>query len=75
MGKPTGHSLRTAWLAAQLARAAGFGEVGWMTVLEASLLCWSGCTANSSGFADVLGDDVAGREAMLALRPDWAEPA
>jgi hypothetical protein len=30
-----------------------------------SLLRWSGCTANASGFATLLGDDVGGRDAML----------
>ncbi|HXZ10691.1 MAG TPA: LuxR family transcriptional regulator, partial [Paraburkholderia sp.] len=74
MGQPTDHSLRTAWLAVQLARAGGFDAATCDTVREASLLRWSGCTANASGFADVLGDDIAGREAMLAARPDWAEP-
>src|SRR5258705_9151313 len=73
MGQPTDHSLRTAWLAAQLARATGLDERGCDTVREASVLRWSGCTANASGFADSLGDDIAGREAMLAARPSWAE--
>jgi HD-GYP domain-containing protein (c-di-GMP phosphodiesterase class II) len=73
MGQPTDHSLRTAWLATQLAQAAGCDEGSCETVKEASLLRWSGCTANASGFAEVLGDDVAGREAMLAQRPDWAD--
>jgi response regulator RpfG family c-di-GMP phosphodiesterase/DNA-binding CsgD family transcriptional regulator len=74
MGQPTDHSLRTAWLAAQFARAAGTDEATRCAVVEASLLRWSGCTANASGFADVLGDDVGGREAMLENRPDWAQP-
>jgi HD-GYP domain-containing protein (c-di-GMP phosphodiesterase class II) len=74
MGQPTDHSLRTAWLALQLARAAGFADDGCHAVAEASLLRWSGCTANASGFAHVLGDDVGGREAMLAGQPGWAEP-
>jgi HD-GYP domain-containing protein (c-di-GMP phosphodiesterase class II)/DNA-binding CsgD family transcriptional regulator len=72
MGQPTDHSIRTAWLAIQLARAAGLGEAAVVAVSEASLLRWSGCTANASGFAEALGDDVASREAMLALKPDWA---
>ncbi|CAB3767873.1 hypothetical protein LMG29739_05178 [Paraburkholderia solisilvae] len=74
MGQPTDHSLRTAWLAAQCARAAGADDATRGAAIEASLLRWSGCTANASGFADVLGDDVGGREAMLAQRPDWAQP-
>ncbi len=74
MGQPTDHSLRTAWLAAQLALAAGEGDADVETAAEVSLLRWSGCTANAAGFADVLGDDIGGREAMLAARPDWAKP-
>jgi response regulator RpfG family c-di-GMP phosphodiesterase len=74
MGQPTDHSLRTAWLAMQLARAAGCGDALAMTCAEVALLRWSGCTANAAGFADVLGDDVASREAMLAHRPDWSKP-
>lgn len=71
MGQPTDHSLRTAWLAAQLADATGEGEALAATAAQAALLRWSGCTANAAGFADMLGDDVAGREAMLAQRQDW----
>ncbi|OAJ55005.1 LuxR family transcriptional regulator [Paraburkholderia ginsengiterrae] len=74
MGQPTDHSQRTAWLAAQLARAAGDGEAGAATAAQAALLRWSGCTANAAGFADALGDDVASREAMLAQRQGWAKP-
>ncbi|WP_244222984.1 HD domain-containing phosphohydrolase [Cupriavidus lacunae] len=73
MGQPTDHSLRTAWLAAQLAHETGEGDALAATATQAALLRWSGCTANASGFADVLGDDVAGREAMLAQRLDWAK--
>lgn len=74
MGQPTDHSLRTAWLAAQIAQDAALGESTCTAVREASLLRWSGCTANASGFAEALGDDVASREAMLAGRPGWADP-
>ncbi|MEM5340323.1 HD domain-containing phosphohydrolase [Paraburkholderia azotifigens] len=74
MGQPTDHSLRTAWLAVRLARAAELDDAAVVAVCEASLLRWSGCTANASGFAEALGDDVASREAMLALKPDWAGP-
>ncbi len=73
MGQPTDHSLRTAWLASQLARATGEGDGLAATAAQAALLRWSGCTANAGGFADMLGDDVAGREAMLAQRQDWAK--
>jgi HD-GYP domain-containing protein (c-di-GMP phosphodiesterase class II)/DNA-binding CsgD family transcriptional regulator len=73
MGQPTDHSVRTAWLAFQIARVLGFDSEGCETVREASLLRWSGCTANAAGFADTFGDDIASREAMLAQRPDWSE--
>lgn len=73
MGQPTDHSLRTAWLAGQLAHATGEGEMLAATAAQAALLRWSGCTANAAGFADMLGDDVAGREAMLAQRQDWTK--
>lgn len=72
MGQPIDHSLRTAWLADQLALAAGYNAADRDSVKEAALLRWSGCTANAHGFAELLGDDIAGREAMLAMRPDWA---
>ncbi len=73
MGQPTDHSVRTAWLAFQLARALDFDSAACETVREASLLRWSGCMANAAGFADTFGDDIASREAMLAQRPNWAE--
>jgi HD-GYP domain-containing protein (c-di-GMP phosphodiesterase class II)/DNA-binding CsgD family transcriptional regulator len=73
MGQPTDHSVRTAWLAFQLACALDFDPAGCDTVREASLLRWSGCMANAAGFADTFGDDIATREAMLAQRPNWAE--
>jgi HD-GYP domain-containing protein (c-di-GMP phosphodiesterase class II) len=73
MGQPTDHSVRTAWLAFQLARTLEFESAACETVREASLLRWSGCMANAAGFADTFGDDIASREAMLAQRPNWAE--
>ncbi|WP_175902600.1 HD domain-containing phosphohydrolase [Burkholderia seminalis] len=74
MGQPTDHSLCTGWLAARLARAAGLDSQACDTVREVALLRWSGCTANAAGFADVFGDDIAIRLAMLEGRPDWAAP-
>ncbi len=75
MGQPTDHSLRTAWLAVQLTADAGLGEAQCGVAKHVSLLRWSGCTANAPGFAEMVGDDVAGREAMLARRPDSAVAA
>ncbi|MBN3745879.1 LuxR family transcriptional regulator [Burkholderia sp. Se-20373] len=73
MGQPTDHSLRTGWLAAQLAHAAGFDASVCDTAREVALLRWSGCTANAAGFAQAFGDDVAIRAAMLENRPGLAE--
>lgn len=73
MGQPTDHSLRTAWLGVRLADAAGLGASVCDTVREASLLRWSGCTANAPGFAEVFGDDIAIRTAMLENRAGMAE--
>jgi len=67
MGQPLGHSRRVAALAQMLAQA-GHGEGEHLRVAEqVALLRWSGCTANAEGFADLLGDDVEGRRAMLDL--------
>ena len=73
MGQPTDHSLRTGWLAARLAHATGLDASVCDAVREVSLLRWSGCTANAAGFAQVFGDDVAVRTAMLESRPGMAE--
>lgn len=67
MGQPLGHSRRVASLARMLAQAA-HGDGEHLQVAEqVALLRWSGCTANAEGFADLLGDDVEGRRAMLDL--------
>ncbi|WP_434677081.1 phosphohydrolase [Pseudomonas sp. R1-18] len=65
MGQPLGHSRRVAGLARMLAHGA-HGDGEHLKVAEQiALLRWSGCTANAEGFADLLGDDVDGRRAML----------
>lgn len=67
MGQPLGHSRRVAGLARMLAQAA-HGDGEHLRVAEqVGLLRWSGCTANAEGFADLLGNDVDGRRAMLDL--------
>jgi len=65
MGQPTNQSIRSAHLAERLALADGAepGACGHARLV--TLLRWSGCTANASGFSALLGDDVAGRDAML----------
>jgi HD-GYP domain-containing protein (c-di-GMP phosphodiesterase class II) len=73
MGQPTDHSLRTGWIAARIGQAAGLDSSVCDAVREVALLRWSGCTANAAGFAEVFGDDVAVRLAMLEARPGWAE--
>lgn len=72
MGQPVDHSARTAWLAARLAEAscAARGEPPGDAPAHAicvALLRWSGCTANATEAAEVMGDDVLGRDAMLSI--------
>lgn len=74
MGQPTNHSVRTAWLAMRLAQVAGLDPAVQAAVREAALLRWSGCTANAGGFADLFGDDIAVRVAMLEGRPEGIRP-
>lgn len=66
MGQPVDHSLRTAWLAGMIATQAGCNVSQIETVQHVALLRWSGCTANAQEFADLLEDDVLGRQALLA---------
>ena len=65
MGQPTDGSIRAARLAARLAQADGATLDACCHARLVALLRWSGCTANASGFATLLGDDVGGRDAML----------
>lgn len=68
MGQPTDHSPRAAWLTGQLAKAAGADEVACTEAMAVALLRWSGCTANAPEFAQLFGDDVSGRKALLAIQ-------
>jgi HD-GYP domain-containing protein (c-di-GMP phosphodiesterase class II) len=73
MGQPTDHSLRTASLAALLTAEAGGSQEDCADVYCMALLRWSGCTANATGFDQLFGDDVGGRQAMLAsTQPDFS---
>jgi HD-GYP domain-containing protein (c-di-GMP phosphodiesterase class II) len=65
MGLPSDHSVRTARLAARLAEENGDGADACTSVRMVGLLRWSGSTSTASGFAHLLGDDVAGRHAMV----------
>jgi HD-GYP domain-containing protein (c-di-GMP phosphodiesterase class II)/DNA-binding CsgD family transcriptional regulator len=67
MGQPVDHSLRTAWLAWQVAGVAGMDAASREGAAYVALLRWSGCTANAPEFAELLGDDVNGRRDMLAM--------
>jgi HD-GYP domain-containing protein (c-di-GMP phosphodiesterase class II) len=68
MGQPTDHSPRAAWIAGQLARAAGADDALCSEATTVALLRWSGCTANAPEFAQLFGDDVSGRKALLAIQ-------
>jgi len=65
MGLPTDHSQRTARLAARLAEENGDGADACTSTRLVALLRWAGSTATASGFAQLLGDDVGGRHAMV----------
>ncbi len=68
MGQPIDHSPKVAWMAGQLARAAAADEAACTEATTVALLRWSGCTANAPEFAQLFGDDVAGRNALLAIQ-------
>jgi HD-GYP domain-containing protein (c-di-GMP phosphodiesterase class II) len=68
MGQPTDHSPRAAWMAGQLARAAGADDAACSQAMTVALLRWSGCTANAPEFSQLFGDDVGGRKALLATQ-------
>ena len=65
MGLPPDHSIRTARLAARLAEENGDEAVACTSTRLVALLRWSGSTATAAGFAQLLGDDVGGRHAMV----------
>jgi response regulator RpfG family c-di-GMP phosphodiesterase len=66
MGQPVDHSPRTALLAGRLADAIGFGIEAKKECVRLSLLRWAGCTGNAREFADLFGDDISGRAALIA---------
>lgn len=68
MGQPTDHSPRAAWMAGQLAKAVGADDEACAQAIAVALLRWSGCTANAPEFAQLFGDDVSGRKALLAIQ-------
>ena len=74
MGQPIDGSARAARLAARVAAAAGGNAAACEHARMVALLRWSGCTANASNFAALLGDDVGGRHALVSrtLNPQQA---
>lgn len=73
MGQPTDHSVRTAWIARKLALASGQGSEHAGAAHGVAMLRWSGCTANAAEASLFFGDDVTGREAMVAERDTDAQ--
>ena len=75
MGQPIDGSERAARLAARVAAAAGGNATACEHARMVALLRWSGCTANAAGFAALMGDDVAGRHALVSrtLTPQQAK--
>ncbi|RYE66784.1 MAG: phosphohydrolase, partial [Oxalobacteraceae bacterium] len=65
MGLASDHSIRTARLASRLAEENGDAADACTSTRLVALLRWSGSTATAGGFASLLGDDVAGRHAMI----------
>jgi len=68
MGQPIDHSPRTALLASRLAELLASGAEACACAAALGLIRWAGCTANAQGFADLFGDDIAGRAAMIEGR-------
>ncbi|MGC1301675.1 MAG: HD domain-containing phosphohydrolase [Caulobacteraceae bacterium] len=80
MGQPIDHSPRTALLASRLAEVVAGGEAVPACASALGLIRWAGCTANAQGFADLFGDDIAGRARLIEGqnpfldRPALSEP-
>ena len=65
MGQPIDHSPRTALLSARLADLVAAEGAASACAAALGLIRWAGCTANAQGFADLFGDDIAGRAALI----------
>jgi hypothetical protein len=80
MGQPIDHSPRTALLAWRLAETVAGGAAVPACASALGLIRWAGCTANAQGFADLFGDDIAGRARLIEGqnpfldRPALSEP-
>jgi HD-GYP domain-containing protein (c-di-GMP phosphodiesterase class II)/DNA-binding CsgD family transcriptional regulator len=66
MGQPTGHSLRGALLAREIARASGASQAHEEAAVQTTLLRWSGCSATAPLAHELLGDDITARAQLLA---------
>lgn len=69
MGLPVDHGARVAVLSDRVARATGNDALACGAAVVTALLRWAGCTANAQGFAEILGDDVHGRTALVTAGP------
>src|ERR1700743_2988660 len=68
MGHPIDHSPRAALLASRLTTQLGYGLDVASCAGTLGLIRWAGCTANAQGFAELFGDDIACRAALLENR-------
>ena len=68
MGQPIDHSPRTALLANRILMELGYGPDVASRAGALSLIRWAGCTANAQGFAELFGDDIACRAAIIENR-------
>lgn len=75
MGQPIDHSPRVALLARRLCTAIGADAAMRRICEAAALMRWSGCTASAEEFADLLGDDVGGRAALIEARDPFVASA
>lgn len=70
MGLPVDHGARVAVFADRFAAAADATPGVRGAAVATALLRWTGCTANASEFARLLGDDVRARATLVSAGPD-----
>ncbi|OYT91857.1 MAG: LuxR family transcriptional regulator [Burkholderiales bacterium PBB3] len=69
MGQPADHSRRVAWLAQRAGFELGLDAQACECIYQTAVLRWVGCTANATEVSAAITDDVLGRAAVMALRP------
>ena len=69
MGQPADHSTRVARLAQRAGSELGLDAQACECIYQTAVLRWVGCTANASEVSAAITDDVLGRAAVMALRP------